>query len=130
MSSSPQQMHNNRKSLRRTRQQAEIDNDEIKDQNPVKRMKTNPFQEIIDLCFEGKKVRHIIDENNDLWFVAVDIAKILEYTKVRQAADKNVSRKYQKYFSMFSGASVRGSSNLQSQTKLISEPGTFHTINN
>lgn len=71
---------------------------------------------------EFGKIRTIVDENNEPWFVGKDVAEILEYTKPRNAISRHVDKEDKK------GAPIQGDLGGVQEMTLINESGLYSLI--
>lgn len=74
--------------------------------------------------FTGLSVRVFYDDSKQPWFMAKDIAEILEYSDTTQAIRKNVDEEDKAHLENI-GASNRTPSNVQAHSILINESGLY-----
>lgn len=71
---------------------------------------------------EFGKIRTIVDENNEPWFVGKDVAEILEYAKPRNAISRHVDKEDKK------GAPIQGDLGGVQEMTIINESGLYSLI--
>lgn len=89
------------------------------------------MSQLIPFEFDGKSVRVVTDENSELWFVAVDVCKVLDHSNPSVALSRldNDERKSLKYNSLNISEGVKNQSlNQNQEINVINESGLYSLI--
>jgi len=96
----------------------------------MSQLQVNLFEKV----FDNKQVRILTDVNNEIWFVGLDIDKILEYKDPKKAIANNVDNEdkipFDKFKQSNAGKNFPSLLNkvIDDQTRIINESGFYSLV--
>lgn len=78
--------------------------------------------------FNNRQVTVLFDDENNPWFKAKEVARILEYIEPKKAIRDHVRAKHKIHYKNFKRGETPLLSNMHSQTVLINEPGLYSLV--